>query len=107
MDRHVPVEAEELIRRMRAEFEQTMRQVAQAVSDAPDGHWIDASEEQARDALGEFKRKVYEQAVQMKVESAETLADFPPSPAVTGASRDGGSIPVDRQRPYPGATATL
>ena len=45
MDRRAKVDRDELIRRMRAVFEETMAQVVEAVSAAPDGHWIDASEE--------------------------------------------------------------
>jgi hypothetical protein len=99
MDRHMPIEADELIRRMRLDFEKTMREVAQAVNDAPDGHWIDGSEEQVRDVLGEFRRKAYEQAVRMKVESVEASADFPPSKGVARASRRGGPLGGDGQRP--------
>ena len=107
MDGHGRIEADELIRRMRAEFDKTMREVAQAVNDAPDGHWIDGSEEQARNALGEFRRKAYEQAMQMRVEAVETSAAFPPSKGSVAASRRGGSVGGDGQRPDPGASASL
>ena len=62
---------------MRAEFERTLQEVADAVDDAPAGRVIRASEEQARDALDRFWRIAYEKAIQMKVDAAE--AAFPPS----------------------------
>jgi hypothetical protein len=38
MDRLYKMDRDELVRRMRADFERTMLQVADAVNDAPDGH---------------------------------------------------------------------
>ncbi len=55
MDRLAKMDGDELVRRMRDDYERTMRQVADAVNAAPDGHLIDASEEQVRDLLGEFR----------------------------------------------------
>ena len=62
---------------MRMEFERVMREVADAVDDAPLGRVIRDSEEKARDALDRFRRVAYEKAIQMKVNAAE--AAFPPS----------------------------
>jgi len=62
---------------MRAEFERALRDVADAVDDAPQGRIIRDSEEKARDALDRFRQMAYEKAVQMKVNAAE--AAFPPS----------------------------
>jgi hypothetical protein len=62
---------------MRAEFERTLREVADAVDNAPRGRIIRDSEEQARDALDRFRKVAYEKAVQMKVNAAE--AAFSPS----------------------------
>jgi hypothetical protein len=62
---------------MRAEFERTLREVADAVDNAPQGRIIRDSEEKARDALDRFRKMAYEKAVQMKVNAAE--AAFPPS----------------------------
>ena len=78
MDRLAKIEKAELVRRMRAEFEKTMAEVTEAVNAAPDGHLIDGSEERARDALGEFRRRAYETAVQMRVEATETSVAFSP-----------------------------
>ena len=60
---------------MRAEFERALREVADAVDNAPQGRIIRDSEEQARDALDRFRKVAYEKAVQMKVNAAE--AAFP------------------------------
>ena len=105
MDGLGKVDRDELIRRMRAEFEKTMAQVVEAVNAAPDGHWIDASEERCRDVLGEFRQKAYETALQMKIEATETHVAFPPSPA--GASRGGQPHGPDLLRPGAGAAAAL
>jgi hypothetical protein len=68
---------------MRAEIERALREVADAVDNAPLGRVIRDSEEKARDALDRFRRVAYEKAIQMKVNAAE--AAFPPS-----AQRDDG-----------------
>jgi hypothetical protein len=62
---------------MRAEIERTLRDVADAVDDAPRGRIIRDSEEKARDALDRFRRMAYEKAVQMKLNAAQ--AAFSPS----------------------------
>jgi hypothetical protein len=62
---------------MRAEFERTLQEVADAVDGAAAGRVIRDSEERARDALDRFRRVAYEKAIQMKVDAAE--AAFPPS----------------------------
>ncbi len=64
-------------RQMRAELETLLEEVADAVDNAPAGRIIRDSEEKVRDAFGEFRRKTFEQALQVKVDAAE--AAFPPS----------------------------
>lgn len=71
MDGSPVFSAEALIERMRAEFEQMVRDVASAVNSAPDGRWINDSEEQVRDRLGAFRETVYQTALQMRVDAAE------------------------------------
>ena len=87
MDRLPALSADELIERTREQFEQLMRDVAAAVNAAPAGRVINGSEEQVRDLLGEFRRGVYQMALQMRVDAAE--AAFSPggpgdSPSQTG-----------------------
>ena len=62
---------------MRQEFEEFAKEVMEAVNDAPDGQWIAGSEEQVRDLSAEMRRRVFEAAVQRRVDAAE--AAFPPS----------------------------
>jgi hypothetical protein len=62
---------------MKEEFEEFAKQVMEAVNDAPDGQWIAGSEEQVRDLCAEMRRKVFERAVQKRVDAAE--AAFSPS----------------------------
>ena len=99
MDRLAKLDRDELIRRMRADFEQTMLQVADAVNAAPDGHLIDGSEEQVRDLLGEFRRRSFQTAAQMRVEATEASADFSPGEAGIDASRPGPTLDAELQRP--------
>ena len=54
-----------------------MEEVVDAVDNAPAGRVIRDSEEPARVALDRFRCRVYEAALQAKVEAAE--AAFPPS----------------------------
>jgi hypothetical protein len=107
MERLAKIEKAELIRRMRAKFEESMAQVTEAVNDAPTGHLIDGSEERCRDVLGEFRRVAYETAVQLRIEATDTSPDFSPGEPRACRSRDGGTIGVDVQRPGAGASASL
>lgn len=107
MDGLAQIEKDELVRRMRAEFEKTMAEVAEAVNEAADGHLIDGSEERARDALGEFRRRAYQTAVQMRVEATEASVAFSPGEGGVAASRGGGSDGADVQRSGGGASAAL
>ena len=85
MDRLPALSANELIERTREQFEGLMREVAAAVNAAPEGQVISRSEEQVRDLLGEFRRRVYETALQMRVDAAE--AAFSPGGPADGASQ--------------------
>ena len=71
------VSREEYAKQMKAEMEGYLASVIDAVNEAPDGAWIAGSEEQVRDLSADFRRRVFEKAVQMRVDAAE--AAFPPS----------------------------
>jgi hypothetical protein len=71
------VAKEVYIESMRAELEGLLGEVMEAVNDAPGGRVIADSEEQVRQLMHEFRRRAYEQAVQMRADSAESA--FPPS----------------------------
>lgn len=107
MDGLAKMDRDELVRRMREDFERTMREVADAVNDAPDGHLIDGSEERVRDLLGEFRRRSFEAAAQMRVEATEASAAFSPGEAGIGASRRGQTVDAQLQRPGGTASASL
>ena len=78
MDAPLPkVDRAALRAQLLAEFERTVEEVVDAVDKAPAGRIIRDSEEPARVALDRFRCKVYEAALQAKVEAAE--AAFSPS----------------------------
>jgi len=77
MDETPKLSREKYVECMRSVFEQTMRQVADAINDASAGQVIAASEEKVRDLLGEFRRTAYEVGLQMRIDAAE--AAFSPS----------------------------
>lgn len=89
MDGLAKIDRDELVRRMREDFERTMSEVAAAVNAAPDGHLIDGSEERVRDVLGEFRRRSFETAAQMRVEATEQSVGFSPGATGTGQPRGG------------------
>ena len=71
------VPPEQFAESMREEMDQFAKQVMEAVNQAPDGEWISGSEEQVRDVVAAMRQRIYEQAVQKRVDAAE--AAFPPS----------------------------
>jgi hypothetical protein len=105
MDRLGKIDADELQRRLRAAYEQTIDDVAQAINDARDGHLINDSEERCRDVLGEFRRLAYETAAQMRVEAAEADPSF--SPSGQCEARPGVPDGAQLQRAGPTAPASL
>ena len=76
------VSPESFVVEMRQETEEMLRQVVGAVNEAPDGAWIRGSEEEVRDSLAEYRRRVFERALQMRTDAAEGA--FSP-----GGRRDG------------------
>src|SRR5258708_2415484 len=104
MDGLSKLDRDELVRRMREDFERTMLEVADAVNNAPAGHLIDGSEEQVRDLLGDFRRRAFQTAAQMRVEATEASPAFPPGEERSGPPRGGG--PLDAQLQRPGGTAS-
>ena len=71
------LDRDKLRAQLMAEFNRVVKEVADAVDDAPVGRVIRDSEEKARDSLDRFRQLVYERALQAKVDAAE--AAFPPS----------------------------
>jgi len=77
-DKEVRIEATELEQAMRGEFQQLVKETAEALNRARDGAIIADSELVVRDAMARFRQKVFEKAVQMKADKAAKAA-FPPS----------------------------
>ena len=77
MDRLLAMDTDAFASRMQAEFQRVMKQVADAVNAAPTGNVISGSEMQVRDLMAEFRRKAFQTAVQMRIDSTES--SFSPS----------------------------
>ena len=82
------VPPEQFAETMREEVEQYLKQIMEAVNQAPDGAWIFGSEEQVRDISAAMRQRIYEQAVQKRVNAAE--AAFPPSAPSDDGKATGG-----------------
>lgn len=85
MDRLLTMDKQEYVSRMQAECRQIMEQIADVVNAAPTGNVINASEMQVRDLMAELRRKAFEIAVQMRIDSTES--SFSPSPGSVGQSK--------------------
>jgi hypothetical protein len=72
------LDAKQLEKSLREDFERCLAAVVQAVDGARIGAIIDDSEEPVREATGRLRQKIFEKAIQMKTEAAE--AAFSPSP---------------------------
>jgi hypothetical protein len=71
------VPPEQFVESMKEEMDQYLKEVMEAVNQARDGEWIAGSEERVRDLSAAMRRRVFERAVQQRVDAAE--AAFPPS----------------------------
>lgn len=85
MDRLLRMDKEQFVARMQQEFRRTMEQVADAVNDAADGNVINGSEVRVRDLMAELRRKAFETAVQMRIDSTES--SFSPSEGPEGQAQ--------------------
>lgn len=101
MERLLRMSEDQFVERMLPEVREILRRVAVAVNDAPDGHVINGSEMQVRDLMGELRTRVYQGAVQMRIDSTES--SFSPSEGHIGqAKTEQGPLQADgadRQRP--------
>ncbi len=77
MERSPRVSPQQFAESMKEELEEFAKEVMEAVNEAPDGQWIADSEEKVRDLSAEVRRKIFERALQQRVDAAE--AAFPPS----------------------------
>jgi hypothetical protein len=85
MERLLAMDKQEYVSRMQAECRRIMEQVADAVNAAPTGNVISGSEMQVRDLMAELRRKAFEMAVQMRVDSTEST--FSPSERCVGRAQ--------------------
>jgi hypothetical protein len=58
------------VQQMRERMELTLRRVAQAVNDAPDGAWINGSEWPVFHEFNDLRRDAFERALQMRADAA-------------------------------------
>lgn len=77
METSPQVSPQQFAESMKQEFEEYAEKVMEAVNDAPDGQWIVGSEEQVRNLSAEMRRRIFERALQERLDAAE--AAFPPS----------------------------
>lgn len=85
MDRLIQVDREQLAAQLRQEMEQTLARVMDAVNAAPDGRLIEASEGPVYDLMKDLERRVFEKALQMRVDSTESA--FSPSDGRDGQAQ--------------------
>ena len=88
MSQSPQVSPEQFAESMREEVDQYLKQIMEAVNRAPDGAWISGSEEQVRDVAAAMRQRIFEQAVQKRVDAAE--AAFPPSARSDDGKAAGG-----------------
>ncbi len=88
MNESPQVPPEQFAESVRDEVEQYLKRVMEAVNQAPDGAWISGSEEKVRDITAAMRQRIYEQAVQQRVDAAE--AAFPPSASSDDGKATGG-----------------
>lgn len=90
-DREVRLEPKELEDAMRGEFQQLVRETAEALNRARDGAIIADSEFVVRDAMARFRQKVFERAVQMKADKAAKAAFSPSAKRGRDAAEEQGN----------------
>jgi hypothetical protein len=77
MQNSVQVSPQQFVESLKEQTEAYLKSVMDVVNLAPDGQWIAGSEEQVRDLSEDFRRQVFQQAVQQRIDAAE--AAFSPS----------------------------
>ena len=86
MDRLIRVNPEVYVAAMRSEVEDILKQVMEAVNRAEDGRVISGSERPVHELAERLRQRVFEQAIQMRIDATE--ASFPPS----GGSADSAAF---------------
>jgi hypothetical protein len=98
MERLVVMDRDQFVEQMQEDVRRLLREVADAVNNAPDGNVINGSEIAVRDAMVELQRRAFEKAVQMRIDSTES--SFSPSQGCGGQvqGEQGASAPVGGKR---------
>ena len=100
MDRLLTMDKDQFIAEMQAEVRRVLGEVADAVNDAPTGNVISGSEMAVHEAMARLRERVFEKAVQMRIDSTEGL--FSPSQGRGGQAQTEqgtlGSDDAERQR---------
>jgi hypothetical protein len=85
MDRLIQVDREQLASEMAKELEAVLGQVMDAVNAAQDGRLIQDSERPVLELMRDFQKRVFEKALQLRVDSTESA--FSPSPGPSWPSQ--------------------
>jgi hypothetical protein len=85
MERLVQADRTRLVEALRQEAEQVLGQVMDAVNAARDGRLIEDSEGPVLEIMQEFQRRLYQKALQMRIDSTES--SFSPSEGCSGPSQ--------------------
>jgi hypothetical protein len=98
MDRLLKMDKGQFVVRMQAEVRRILEQVADAVNDAPEGNLINGSEVAVRDLMAVLREKVFQEAVQMRINATE--ASFSPCDRCAGPAEaeQGASQPQHDER---------
>lgn len=103
MDRLVQVERDKLAAELRLEMEQALGKVMDAVNAAREGRLIADSELPVFELMKDLERRVYEKALQLRVDSTEST--FSPSDISGGQAQDQqgprDGQPTDAAGPHP------
>jgi hypothetical protein len=86
MDRLIRVVPEVYVAAMRAEVDGILKQVMEAVNNAPDGRVISGSERPVHELMERLRQRAYQQAMQMRIDATE--ASFSPSERSADPSTD-------------------
>lgn len=82
MDRLAQANRDQLLAELRAEMEQTLGKVMDAVNAAKEGRLIEDSEMPVYDLMKDLERRVFQKALQLRVDSTESA--FSPSEGRVG-----------------------
>jgi hypothetical protein len=77
MSKRTRVSLAQLKKKAGPEVERLLREVNEAIHQAPDGAVIAGSEEAVRDAMARFRERVYERGLQLRADAAASA--FPPA----------------------------